>query len=66
MKAHFATEVPPPESAASARPQLRRGLYLVLTAPRDGYERLTAWAVAAGVSAVQLRAKGEPVKSLGK
>lgn len=32
---------------------------MALTAPRDGYERLAAWAVAAGVAAVQYRPKGE-------
>ncbi len=45
------------------RPRLRHGLYLVLTAPRDGYERLTEWAVTAGVSAVQFRPKGENDRS---
>lgn len=37
---------------------LRRGLYLILTEPRDGYERLCHWAVEAGLPAVQLRYKG--------
>ncbi|KQC08587.1 MAG: hypothetical protein APR62_04420 [Smithella sp. SDB] len=37
---------------------LRRGLYLILTEPRDGYETLGRWAVEAGLSAVQLRYKG--------
>ncbi|MBP7230288.1 MAG: thiamine phosphate synthase [Syntrophaceae bacterium] len=37
---------------------LRRGLYLILTAPRDGYETLCRWAVEAGLPAVQLRYKG--------
>jgi thiamine-phosphate pyrophosphorylase len=37
---------------------LRRGLYLILTEPRDGYETLCRWAVEAGLAAVQLRYKG--------
>ncbi|MFZ3056363.1 MAG: thiamine phosphate synthase [Smithella sp.] len=37
---------------------LRQGLYLVLTEPRDGYERLCEWAVKAGLPCVQLRYKG--------
>ena len=37
---------------------LQRGLYLILTEPRDGYERLCHWAVEAGFPAVQLRYKG--------
>lgn len=37
---------------------LRRGLYLILTDPRDGYETLCRWAVEAGLPAVQLRYKG--------
>ncbi|HNZ65077.1 MAG TPA: thiamine phosphate synthase [Smithella sp.] len=37
---------------------LQRGLYLVLTDPRDGYETLCRWAVEAGLPAVQLRYKG--------
>lgn len=41
-----------------SRPRLRTGLYLVMTRPRDGYERLCSWAVEAGVAAVQLRTKG--------
>jgi len=41
------------------RASLRRGLYLVLTDPRDGYEKLCSWAVAAGLPAVQLRYKGQ-------
>ncbi|MGB5218504.1 MAG: thiamine phosphate synthase [Smithella sp.] len=40
------------------RAYLRRGLYLVLTEPRDGYETLCRWAVEAGLPAVQLRYKG--------
>jgi thiamine-phosphate pyrophosphorylase len=36
----------------------RPGLYLVLTAPRDGYERVCEWAVEAGLPCVQLRYKG--------
>ncbi|MDI6743532.1 MAG: thiamine phosphate synthase [Smithella sp.] len=40
------------------RPSLRRGLYLVLTEPRDGYETLCRWAVKACLPAVQLRYKG--------
>ncbi len=46
-------------STSSTRPQLHRGLYLVMTRPRDGYERLCAWAVEAGIAAVQLRTKGD-------
>jgi thiamine-phosphate pyrophosphorylase len=42
----------------TSRPLLRRGLYLILTEPRDGYERLCRWAVEAGLPAVQLRYKG--------
>lgn len=38
---------------------LARGLYLVLTDPRDGYEKLTEWALQAGLPAVQLRCKGD-------
>ncbi len=37
---------------------LERGLYLVLTEPRDGYEKLTEWALRAELPAVQLRYKG--------
>ncbi len=44
--------------AKTLRPSLRRGLYLVLTEPRDGYETLCRWAVKAGLPAVQLRYKG--------
>ena len=40
------------------RPSLGEGLYLVLTDPPQGYERLTALAVASGIAAVQLRYKG--------
>ncbi len=40
------------------RPFLRRGLYLILTEPRDGYETLCRGAVKAGLPAVQLRYKG--------
>lgn len=59
MKANTSTGNVPPPSVPSGKPELRRGLYLVLTSPRDGYERLAGWAVAAGVAAVQLRPKGE-------
>jgi len=38
---------------------LRSGLYLVLTEPRDGYERVCEWAVKAGLPCVQLRYKGQ-------
>ena len=38
---------------------LRQGLYLVLTEPRDGYERVCEWAVKAGLPCVQLRYKGQ-------
>ena len=34
-----------------------RGLYLVMSAPRVGHERLTEMAIAAGVAAIQLREK---------
>lgn len=37
---------------------LARGLYLVLTEPRDGYQQLTEWALQAELPAVQLRYKG--------
>ena len=37
---------------------LRQGLYLVLSEPRDGYERVCEWAVKAGLPCVQLRYKG--------
>lgn len=40
------------------RLSLRPGLYLVLTEPRDGYERLCEWAVEACLPCVQLRYKG--------
>jgi thiamine-phosphate pyrophosphorylase len=40
------------------RVSLRRGLYLILTDPRDGYETLCQWAVEADLPAVQLRYKG--------
>jgi thiamine-phosphate pyrophosphorylase len=49
------------ERAAVARlagKTLARGLYLVLSEPRDGYEKLTELAVRAGLPAVQLRCKG--------
>ncbi|MGD8960736.1 MAG: thiamine phosphate synthase [Desulfobacteraceae bacterium] len=38
---------------------LPRGLYLVLTEPRDGYAKLTEWALQAELPAVQLRYKGK-------
>jgi thiamine-phosphate pyrophosphorylase len=38
--------------------RLAKGLYLILTNPRDGYEALTRWAVYAQLPAVQLRYKG--------
>jgi thiamine-phosphate pyrophosphorylase len=44
--------------AKNLRPSLRRGLYLIMTEPRDGYETLCRWAVEAGLPAVQLRYKG--------
>ncbi|WP_420238706.1 thiamine phosphate synthase [Telmatobacter bradus] len=44
-------------STFKLNPRLRRGLYLVMTRPRDGYECLCACAVEAGISAVQLRIK---------
>ncbi len=43
-------------------PPLPRGLYLVLTNPRDGYEQVTRWAVEAGIAAVQLRYKGDDIR----
>jgi len=45
-------------STSKTRPQLQRGLYLVMTKPHIGYERLCAYAVEAGIAAVQLRTKG--------
>lgn len=44
------------------RRTLRKGLYLVLTEPRDGYEKLTELAVQAELPAVQLRYKGTDVR----
>jgi len=44
-------------STFNSRPHLRRGLYLVMTSPRDGYERLCEYAVEVGIAAVQLRIK---------
>lgn len=38
--------------------KLTKGLYLILTDPRDGYESLTRLAVAAKLPAIQLRYKG--------
>ncbi|MFA5323700.1 MAG: thiamine phosphate synthase [Smithella sp.] len=38
---------------------LRPGLYLVLTEPHDGYERVCEWAVKACLPCVQLRYKGQ-------
>ncbi len=46
-------------SKAKFHLSLRPGLYLVLTEPRDGYERLCEWAVEAGLPCVQLRYKGQ-------
>lgn len=43
--------------AQISRPRLRRGLYLVLSNPAAGYERLTEMAVSANIAAVQLRPK---------
>ncbi len=40
------------------RRTLRSGLYLILTGPGRGYERMTAMAVEEGLPAVQLRCKG--------
>lgn len=40
------------------RSSLRRGLYLILTEPRDGYETLCRLAVQAALPAVQMRYKG--------
>lgn len=41
------------------RETLSRGLYLILTEPPAGYEALAEMAVAEGISAVQLRYKGD-------
>ncbi len=41
-----------------SRPVLGRGLYLILTEPRDGYENLARLAVQAELPALQLRYKG--------
>jgi thiamine-phosphate pyrophosphorylase len=41
---------------------LRRGLYLVMTSPRDGYERLCEYAVEADIAAIQLRIKSHDVE----
>ena len=49
--------IKPGRPNASA-PPLRRGLYLILTDPRDGYDALCRWAVEAKLPAVQLRYKG--------
>jgi thiamine-phosphate pyrophosphorylase len=38
--------------------KLAKGLYLILTDPRDGYESLTRWAVRTRLPAIQLRYKG--------
>ena len=48
----------PKDGQNQIRASLRRGLYLILTEPRDGYETLCRWAVEAGLPAVQLRYKG--------
>ncbi|MFZ2395739.1 MAG: thiamine phosphate synthase [Smithella sp.] len=48
----------PADGQKPLRASLRRGLYLILTEPRDGYEALCRWAVEAGLPAVQLRYKG--------
>ncbi len=42
----------------TSAPKLRRGLYLILTDPRDGFAGLCRWAVEAELPAVQLRHKG--------
>ncbi len=49
-------------STFNSRPYLRRGLYLVLTRPRDGYERLCEYAVEAGIAAIQLRIKNHDLQ----
>jgi thiamine-phosphate pyrophosphorylase len=48
----------PTTDKGKIRLSLRPGLYLVLTEPRDGYERLCEWAVEAELPCVQLRYKG--------
>jgi thiamine-phosphate pyrophosphorylase len=49
-------------STFNSRPYLQRGLYLVMTSPRDGYERLCEYAIEVGIAAVQLRIKNRDVK----
>ncbi len=44
----------------AAPSRLRRGLYLVLTDPPAGYERMAEWAVAAGLPAIQFRPRRTP------
>jgi thiamine-phosphate pyrophosphorylase len=41
---------------------IRKGLYLILTDPAKGYERMTEMAVAEGLPVVQLRYKGDDVR----
>jgi thiamine-phosphate pyrophosphorylase len=41
---------------------IRKGLYLILTDPPKGYERMTKMAVAEGLPVVQLRYKGDDVR----
>lgn len=41
---------------------VRKGLYLILTDPPKGYERMTEMAVAEGLPVVQLRYKGDDVR----
>ncbi|HAL92122.1 MAG TPA: thiamine phosphate synthase [Verrucomicrobia bacterium] len=44
----------------ASAPRLRRGLYLVLTDPPAGYERMAEWAMDAGLPAIQFRPKRIP------
>lgn len=46
------------------RKPLRKGLYLILTNPATGYERLTEIAVSEGIPAVQLRYKGDDSRAM--
>ena len=41
------------------RPRLEAGLYLILTDPPAGYEKMAEYAVEAGIPALQLRYKGD-------
>jgi thiamine-phosphate pyrophosphorylase len=54
--------MPPTKNSST----LKKGLYLILTEPRDGYENLTQWAVKARLAAIQLRYKGKDEDRLYK